>query len=1655
VALVLVAGVLGSVVAPGTAASAPGARPTAPAALGWSPLDALGDLLDWLGLRGPAATTASSGAPLESGPRPHFGFSRGNALTQMTGTPGLESTTPTATPSPSLSPGGTPQGTATASPEGTASPTPLTIGTPGNPASQIYPSKGYLVHGRIELGQLIGLTPQATTTPGATGMAAGVAARSALADGCLPNVSIGVVEDRGSRKVTVQANGAGNQIRSVYFLRQRPETGPNPNEQFRNAYVSFTDQAVSTQVAPTTYVLNPSVAALTFWYSAVVDQQATDIPLEVTDNCGIWSSFVGAGAGAQLSCLPVETAPTDTQRNPPYVNGASVGGVHTLTGSFTAGDTDVSIAGRGPTPQFTRTYNSNDPRPGAFGLGWTHNYAIHLARPTDATLDLILVGPQGRSDRYVRQANGTYTRPPAVYTQLAANADGTYTATSKDQTTWHFNRCGRLDSITDRYLNTSNLGYDAAGLLRTIGDPAGRGSLALNYNGNSQLVSVADWLASGARTVGYGYDTSRRLLSVTDRENATTTFAYDGTTARLTTITNANSHVVAKNTYDSSGRVTAQEPALPPGWPVGQPNPRRSSFSYTRSDGVDVTLPNSSWQPNATPAPTIKDYYSGGWHVTRETRPSTTETHTTHYEYDANGNRVTVQDPRSQITRYCYDGNGNVTARIQPKPATGKEPPVTINQYDAYNNLTAEFPPLAVITTADQIVDCSTAPNLSINANYATVYSYLNLSGTPEPLRPRVRKVQQAYTEQVDLTPVGGVTTIAISEYNASGQITREIPPRGSADPDPSAFATVHEYYEAGEDATQRGMRKRTTAPLTNAVNFTYDNVGRLKQKTDGNSQTWQYEYDKEDRPTISRSPAVPLNGTPTALVTEQRYDAAGNRTMTIDGRGQITRNLYDERELLVEVRQAPQNGVDPNKDPAAVRSRYAYDLLGNREWIMRTGGYPADDHIDGATRYLYDAAGRLRQEQQFPNWPTQQPLLQQALVTTYGYDANGNRISKQKPVQYKSAGGGTTPSINYSYDLLNRLTNIDYTNGTALDVDYVYDRGSRRTRMNSKNDAGTVLQQTKYEYDERGRLICVSFSGDCLLTTGTRVYYRYDADGHRTRLKYPNGSVVTYDFDKAGRLEGIRDLGAGNPVVVYAYRSTDGRLEEVTHPDGTKQHRVYDAAGRLTQLRNYILVSGTTITQDSYRTLDGLGNPITVDVSTMEGFGSQFETQGYAYDGLNRLTYYGDTTFGELHYTFNAAHNRSSLAVGAPTPVPYSYDKADRIETGPAGSYDVDDNGVAFSRPAGGQVFDQADRLTQASTNLGHADYTYDGDGRRIKKEWHPNSGSAVTTNYVDDVSGKLPVLLDDGTRRYVHGLGVAYSVSLTGSANVQVYHTDARGSVRAVTANASVLEVTRFDPYGNHVTLTNPGWVAHPFGYTGHQADPEAQFVYMRARWYDPQIGRFLSRDTEMGDTSNPVSLNRYTYALDNPASFTDPSGHSPLADEPITPTWFLRLGLGLGGAAAIQQAAQQGIDRISPYFVRFSQRGLSAVYRERNHPLFGWDIDSLAVAIRSAGAGLTPAARRAVYEPIDVFLHRPPGAETTLAVTYDNRRLAMFQRAGMDISYRLHSSLEALEEFYASRGRILANHLDWTPEWGPWEYWGIDITMRYGGRSTGFVP
>jgi len=459
-------------------------------------------------------------------------------------------------------------------------------------------------------------------------------------------------------------------------------------------------------------------------------------------------------------------------------------------------------------------------------------------------------------------------------------------------------------------------------------------------------------------------------------------------------------------------------------------------------------------------------------------------------------------------------------------------------------------------------VTCATDLTATINTLYKTVSTY-DISST------LMLATSYKFTDP-DTGPQTATTKFEYSDAANPGLVTRAVPARGNTGGSPDyTYATSFTY---GATGPQAGMLLSSTDPLGKIVTYTYDPVGRVTSTVDqlGNAaggvpadHTWTTRYDDEDRVRFTTRPSPSAGGAP--LTSETQYDAAGNATIGIDANGQVTKYLYDSRNLMSETQESPTQWPDPASTPTPLyRTTYTYDDLGLLTRVTRAA---ADAQNERATDTAYDGLLRVRKETQYPLWPIQTG----ALVTTYQYDPNNNLASMTNPL---------AKTTTYGYDVLNRLVSITYTDANTPNVTNAYDRNGNRTSM--VDGTGT----TTYASDQQGRLTSSTAPNDYGAKT---LGYRYDLDGNTAKIIYSDGTAVTYAFDKAGRMSAVTDWASRTTTYTYA---ADDLVTGMTTINGTNVTNTYDNARRQTQVAH--VRSGTTLLQNAY-TLDNVGNRTSV----------------------------------------------------------------------------------------------------------------------------------------------------------------------------------------------------------------------------------------------------------------------------------------------------------------------------------------------------------------------------------------------------------------------------------------------------------------------------
>jgi len=654
----------------------------------------------------------------------------------------------------------------------------------------------------------------------------------------------------------------------------------------------------------------------------------------------------------------------------------------------------------------------------------------------------------------------------------------------------------------------------------------------------------------------------------------------------------------------------------------------------------------------------------------------------------------------------------------------------------------------------------------------------------------------------------------------------------------PSAFTTGYRYSSGGLLTGVIKPDPDGSGPINYAaVRNTYAN-GLLMTVESGELATWQPQ---------SIAPAG-WNGFTVFRVVTYTYDSMGRKTSELESSAgttyTATQYSYDTSGRLqcTAVRMNPAifsslpasacalgaqgtagpdrityNTYDARIHLLQVKKAYGTALQENYATYVYNGNEISSvtDANNNLATMTYDGLAQLSQW----NFPSKTAPGQVSTTDfeKYGYDANGNRTSLTKR-------DGTI--INYSYDNLNRVSLKHFPSNSAADVYYAYDL--RNLQLSALFGSATG-QGVATAYDGFGQVSSTSVN---LASVTRSLSYQYDANSNRTHITHPDGSYFVYSYDGLDRMNGITENGAATlATVVY---DNKGRRSTLTRGGGVATSSYgYDAVSRLASLTHDL--DGAAVTYD--QTFSFAYNPANqiVQRTLSNGVYSYSAVSGalttYHVNGLNQYT-----------------------QIASPTAVTPTYD--------PNGNM-TSDGSTTFG-------YDSENRLTSA-TGAHTAALTYDPQGRLFQT----SGGTAGTTQFLSDGDSLVAEYNSTGTllRRYVHGPGVEeplvwYEGSTVGAATRQYLHADHQGSTIATTNSVGATVATNnYDSYGTPGT-SNSG----RFQYTGQAMIPELGLYYYRARFYSPQMGRFLQTDP-VGYKSD---VDLYAYVGNDPLDRTDPTGN-----------------------------------------------------------------------------------------------------------------------------------------------------------------------------------
>lgn len=570
----------------------------------------------------------------------------------------------------------------------------------------------------------------------------------------------------------------------------------------------------------------------------------------------------------------------------------------------------------------------------------------------------------------------------------------------------------------------------------------------------------------------------------------------------------------------------------------------------------------------------------------------------------------------------------------------------------------------------------------------------------------------------------------------------------------------------------------------------------------------------------------------PRGFATDFNYDGIGNlkQIVTPIGTTNMDYNGFGQPTQIT--------------NPEGITVSFGYNSFGNQNMVTAPGGLISGATYDGVSRLVNSTNpnGQVTQYAYDNRDFITQTTDALSHVTQFRYDDNGNMIEIENAknnitsLSYDDNDWLTSESFggfakNYVYDDEGKLVRMTKPDGT--DLFYTYDGATGNLTSDDyaqftydvRNRLETVtrgLSIITYTYDDLNRIISIDHSGET-------ISYEYDNNSNITKLIYPGGNAVTYTYDSKDRLETVTDWN--NNQTLYSYLDDD-RLNTVVYPNGVATEYEYDSAGRMTKFINY-------------------------------RFGAPWIRYVFSLDDLGN------------HLQENKLDQPYGLPTAPTENLMYSYNNINRIETmtGDMGtnlSWTFDANGNTLSKTGTTYTWDIHDMLLTYNNGTDSHSYDYDGLGNR-----RTATRNGQKTHYTLDILGMSRVLVENNGSAgnpenfYVYGLGLISRVKPNGDTNYYTY--DFRGSTIAMTdASGTVTHSYSYDAWGKVTDMIEAD--ENRFRYVGMYGVmyETNDLTYMRARYYDAEIGRFLSED--------PIwSTNLYPYANNNPTNLSDYEGLS----------------------------------------------------------------------------------------------------------------------------------------------------------------------------------
>ncbi|HBY98314.1 MAG TPA: hypothetical protein DEP84_30955 [Chloroflexi bacterium] len=838
---------------------------------------------------------------------------------------------------------------------------------------------------------------------------------------------------------------------------------------------------------------------------------------------------------------------------------------------------------------------------------------------------------------------------------------------------------------------------------------------------------------------------------------------------------------------------------------------------------------------------------------------------TTRYAYDSLGNPTGVTDPNNNTTTTSYDNptyRGFATRVVRPRPGgtlttqtdydftrlvvsrvyDADNQDATSYEYDSWGRL------IKVIRPGESAAAPTVEYQYTAGSPLSTVTTWARESAgnarDTASTRPSIAfydglgRLLETKVEAPTGSPTFNQFAVTRSTYNTRGLVETVTQPFFDGQP-----LTTFVGAPAGQPVTQTsydglGQVKTVTEPTNRVTTHNYaagivqviDPLGRaVNRKTDGLgrlTEVWEY--------TGTGTPSAPYQ---LSRQTSYRYTAVDLLSLveTKNSTGSVLRRTtigYDQRGLKTSL-----------SDPDMGTWQYRYDAAGN---LIQQANSRTSQNV---TCLYYDSLNRLKGR-------TFQTTTN---ITTYTCPADP---------------GNNNYSINYAYENLpgysDALTKNGY--GRLRSVWYGGSYGNPQIAHNSN-------------YDDRGRvqaegLVTAQGSGYALL-------YAYDSMDRLTQVTYPDGEVVQTTYTAMGPPKTLKSTTYNMLYVTNADYTALGAPSWITFLNGTRSDYSYynqsgDQSQRLKQLK--VTKSGTVLLDLNY-SYDAVSNLTGLTDATP----NRTESLTYGYDAFNRLTsvsggysasYAYDpldrlTTFSEGTYTttfgFWSAGSDTNTATQPRHAPKYIGSASYAFVYDPAGNMTTRwlKQGTSYIQYT--QAFNPDNRLYQVTGNGATLTYDLDPQSGTTLRRSQTSGGSTTTTDFVLHYYQKNVTTGEVTKYYYFGGQRVLQRVGATG---LSYLHSDHLGSPALLTSSSGTVQTRyRFAPYGRQ----REGSPTTDRRFTGQRWEASSFLYDYQARHYDPALGLFVSPDPIVPEPGQPAALNRYSYALNNPVRYTDPTGHA----------------------------------------------------------------------------------------------------------------------------------------------------------------------------------